>query len=406
MRLLRIALRSTRRNTRRTIITIITIVIGVVVIVMARGLIKGLQEEIIGNVLETRTGDIQIHKEGYRETLDILPLHLAIAFDDVLRDLSAIEGIQDISGRILFSGHLTTEEESAVVVGKAIDVEKELRICPKLVDNVDLGEFLSPQDRNQIVLTEDLYRTLNAKVGDTFILFATSMEGAINATELTLKGMIRSDLPDSRKKLGYIPLRTAQDLLIMDGCVTEIVVKKYEDRSVDEIAGEMANRLSGRGLEVNTWKEIEANIRRMLANHDFMSTVVTSVLFIIVFSTVMNTMLMIVLERTREIGTLSALGFRWAHISSLFILEGAVKGLIGGIVGVALGATAVTLLNSTGIPFRLPGGSGATYVIRPEIDLRTIGLALAFSVGAAVLASLYPARRAAKMHPAEALRSA
>jgi putative ABC transport system permease protein len=405
VQLLKIAVRSTRRNTRRTIITIITIVIGVVVIVMARGLIKGLQKEIIGNVLETRTGDIQIHRVGYRETLDILPLHLVVAFDEVLGEVSGIRGIQEISGRILFSGHLTTEEESAVLIGKAIDVEKELRICPRLADNVDIGEFLSPEDGNHVVLTEDLYTTLNAKVGDTFTLFATSMEGAINATELIVKGMIRSDLPDSRKRLGYIPLRTAQDLLLMDGIVTEIVVKADEDRSIDEVAGVIKAGLSRQGLEVNTWKEIEHNIRRMLSNHDFMSAVVTSILFIIVFSTVMNTMLMIVLERTREIGTLTAIGFRWRQVSSLFVLEGAVKGLMGGVVGVALGATLVAVLNSTGIPFRLPGGGGATYVIRPEIDPGTIGLALAFSVGAAVLASLYPAHRASRMHPAQALRS-
>jgi putative ABC transport system permease protein len=372
---------------------------------MARGVLKGLQREIISNVLETRTGDIQIHTAGYRESLDILPLHMVMSFDEVVTDLSRVEGIRAITGRILFSGHLTTGEESAVLIGKGVDVESELMICPKLREHIELGEFLDPQDRNHIVVSEDLYSTLNAELGDDFTLFAASREGAINATELTLKGVIRSDLPDSRKRMGYIPLQTAQDLLIMDGIVTEIVLKKDVNRNIDRVAGAVADKLSGRALEVNTWSEIESNIRRMLANHDFMSTMVSSVLFVIVFSTVTNTMLMIVLERTREIGTLTAIGFKWRHVSSLFVLEGAVKGLAGGVVGIALGATVVTVLNSTGIPFRMPGGSGATYVIRPELDLRTVGLALAFSVGAAVLASLYPAHRASKMHPAEALRS-
>ena len=119
----------------------------------------------------------------------------------------------------------------------------------------------------------------------------------------------------------------------------------------------------------------------------------------------MNTMLMVVLERTNEIGTLMAIGYKRSHILSLFLLEGVIKGLIGGIIGIVLGSFAVFILNVKGIPFYAPGGGGIAYIIKPEIDLRIILLALLFSVGAAAVASLYPANRASKMDPVEALRS-
>ncbi|MBT8351612.1 MAG: ABC transporter permease, partial [Deltaproteobacteria bacterium] len=354
MKIFKIAIRNIMRNKRRTIITVITIVFGVFVIILSRGIIKGFQGESIVNMIETRTGDIQIHKTGYRETLDILPLDLSINFKDVLNKITAIEGIKEMSGRILFSGQLATQEESTVLYGKAIDVEKELTVCPRLDENMDLGEFLTPEDKNKIVLNKDLYKKLGVEVGNSVLLFSTTKAGAINATELIIKGVFHSDLPDSNKNLGYIPLRTAQELLLMDGIVTEIAVKIEKAYDITQSAAEMKTTFSENDFEINTWQEIEQSINRMVENQNLLSAAVSFILFVIVFSTVMNTMLMIVLERTSEIGTLMAIGFKRKHILSLFLFEGLFKGIIGGIIGAIVAAIVVYTLNKIGIPFYMP----------------------------------------------------
>ena len=100
-----------------------------------------------------------------------------------------------------------------------------------------------------------------------------------------------------------------------------------------------------------------------------------------------------------------AIGFKRRHVLCLFLFEGGIKGLTGGILGTVLGAVGVYTLNAIGIPFDAPGGDEVAFLLRPEIDLRLIVLALLFSVGAVVLASLYPANRGSKMNPVEALRS-
>ncbi len=405
MKTFQIAGRNIRRDFRRTAITIITIVIGVFVIVLARGILKGFQNETKVQVIESRTGDIQIHKAGYRETLNILPLDLSVRLDDVMKLVSSVDGIKEVSGRILFSGQLTTLEESSMLLGKAIDVEKELVVCPKLKDCIVQGEFLTPKDKNAIVLTKDLFTKLHVALGDSLTLFATSKEGAINATELVVKGVFVSTMPDSSNKLGFIPLKTAQELLLMDGIVTEVVLKTEKNCNINEIVSEMKNRKSADELEINTWQEIEQGFIRAMQNQDFLSVMVSMILFIIVFSTVMNTMLMVVLERTREIGTLMAIGYKKKHILSLFLLEGAIKGLMGGIIGSILGAAVVSILNTTGILFSRPGTEQGAFVLRPEIDSGILVLAILFSLGAAALASLYPANRGASMDPVESLRS-
>lgn len=405
MKTFQIASRNIRRDFRRTAITIITIVIGVFVIVLARGILKGFQNETKVQVIESRTGDIQIHKTGYRETLNILPLDLSVRFDDIMKLVSSVDGIKEASGRIFFSGQLTTLEESSMLFGKAIDVEKELVVCPRLKDNIVQGEFLTPEDKNKIVLTKDLFTKLHVELGDSLTLFAASKEGAINATELIVKGVFVSDMPDSSNKLGFIPLKTAQELLLMDGIVTEVVLKTEKNYNINEIVSEMKNRKSANELEINTWQEIEQGFIRAVANQDFLSIMVSVILFIIVFSTVMNTMLMVVLERTREIGTMIAIGYKNRHILFLFLLEGAMKGLIGGIIGSILGAAVVSILNTTGLVFSRPGTEQAAFVLRPEIDPGILVLSILFSLVAAVLASLYPANRGANMDPVEALRS-
>lgn len=406
MKPLMIAIRNIKRNKRRTAITMITIVIGVFVIVLTRGIMKGFQNETITNMIELRTGDIQIHKSGYRQTLDILPLDLSIPMNEVADGLSHMSEIQEFSGRILFSGQLTTPEESAMLFGQAIDVEKEIVICPRLKDNMDFGEFLKPEDSNAIVITQDLQKKLKIKMGDSLLLFAVSKEGAINATELIVKGIFHAELPDTSKNLGYIPLKTAQKLLLMDGIVTEIVMKLKKNQDVVALADDLKKKFPAKDLEINTWLEIEQGFLRMVENQNMLSIAVSIILFIIVFSTVMNTMLMIVLERTREIGTMLAIGFKKRHILSLFVFEGFFLGLLGGIIGVAMATAIVSILNRFGIPFYTPGSTGISFIVRPDMDFGIILLALSFSIIAAVTASIYPANRASKMDPVEALRSA
>ena len=221
---------------------------------------------------------------------------------------------------------------------------------------------------------------------------------------MILKGVFEPTLPDTSNKLGYIPLLTAQQLLLMDGMVTEVVVKKKKNYDLNEIAREIKAEFSEGVFETNTWKEIEQLIIQMVDRQGLLSVVVSVILFIIVFSTVMNTMLMVVLERTSEIGTLLAIGFRRKHILALFVYEGTLKGLIGGMIGTVIGSMTVLILNTIGIRLSLPGEK-VTFILRPELDMRLIVLALLFSIGAAVLASIYPANRGASMNPVEALRS-
>jgi putative ABC transport system permease protein len=284
-------------------------------------------------------------------------------------------------------------------------VEEETAICPRVKDSMVDGTFLTPQDKNKIVLTKDSAKKLKINIGDTFILFATSQKGAINATELVLKGVFEPTLPDTSKKLGYVPLITAQELLLMDGMVTEVVLKKEDNYDLNKIVAELKAEFSENELEINTWQEIEQIIIAMVERQGLLSIVVSIILFIIVFSTVMNTMLMVVLERTSEIGTLLAIGFKRRHILTLFVYEGTMKGLLGGIIGTVLGVGTVYIINLIGIPLSKPGVEDVSFILRPEIDLKLIILALVFSIVAAALASLYPANRGSRMNPVEALRS-
>ena len=143
MKLLKIAIRNIKRNVRRTAITVVTVVIGVFVIVFAGGVINGFQNELIVQMIETRTGDLQIHKKGYRETLDIMPLDLSVNFDDVVKGLATLRDRTNQRKNTFFRANCHPGGIVGIF-GKAIDVEKELAICPRVKIVWFLANFYLP----------------------------------------------------------------------------------------------------------------------------------------------------------------------------------------------------------------------------------------------------------------------
>ena len=155
---------------------------------------------------------------------------------------------------------------------------------------------------------------------------------------------------------------------------------------------------------MHTWLELQPLFRDLFRRQRFVLSAVELVLFAIVLTGIVNVMAMSVYERVREIGTELALGMRRRQIVKLFLLEGGLLGLWGGLAGTALGWSVVAIAGWRGIPFKAPGSSGTLPMhptLAPEFALAVVLVAIAGAVGAA----LFAARRIARLRPAEALRA-
>jgi putative ABC transport system permease protein len=405
--LIRLALRSLLRNRRRSAITLGAVALGVAVVIFAHGFGDGLMQMMVRNVLENRVGAIQIHKKGWLEASEAAPLKLDLEDPEALiARVRAVPGVSAVTPRLRFGAIVSDGRQSSIVIGEGVDPERELTVCPHRAADVDeaKGSFVSSAMPRGGVLGQELARAFDAKRGDSLTLSASGREGGVNALDLEVAGVTRgaSSLFESKRSV-VVPIAYAQELLQMTGRVTELAVRVDDLDRIPEVAAALQQAL-GPDVEVSTWDEVVPFLMEAVGRLKIVLTGVSAVLFFIVIFGVINTMLMNVYERVREIGTMLAVGVRRSQVLALFLFEAAAIGLVGGVIGAALGLALTALSAIDGMSLTPPGGV-FPQIIYPVARLDIAALALVVAVLGAIVAAAWPARRASLMNPVEALRT-
>ena len=234
--------------------------------------------------------------------------------------------------------------------------------------------------------------------------------------------MTESGIAYLDKSMFYIPIDKCQELLDMDGMVTELVIMTEDKENANRLAGEIATRLDTSKIagkedefvrgddkyEVIPWQS-QSNLYSAISSSKISMAVMSGIILIVASLTILNTMLMSVFERTREIGMMMAMGMKGRRITTLLLLEALAIGVLGGIAGCIVGGGISILTEHTGLDFssameniEMP----ISGIIYPDFEFALILRAFAFGIAMAVVASLYPAYRASRMQPTEALRAA
>lgn len=400
-----LALRNVGRNRRRSLITGVTIVFGVAMVLLVRGFTGGMAKMMVDDVVQGRSGAIQIHREGFVDNADAVPTRLNLPYSEELRaKVSSVPHVTGVSGRITFNGLVSNGTQQTMFIGRGLDLAHETEACPKARTLVAKGAALEATDGVGVALLGyELGDSFHLAPGGQVTLQSTSPSGRSNALDLKVKGLTTSTFPFENKRVVTLPLGTAQQLIGLEGRVTEYVVAVDDLAHLDETADALRATL-GAGYEVHTWRELQPFVRDLITRQNFVLGAIAFVLFIIVMTGIINTMLMSVFERVREIGTLLAIGVRRRQVLVMFLIEAAVIGAAGGLLGTLIGRLALFAMATKGIPFKLSGVSGEN-VMRPFATLGFTGGAFLVAVVGAVVAALWPAYRASRLNPVEALRS-
>ena len=402
--ILSLAARNLWRNRRRTLIALAALVIGTLLVVLLDGFRNGVVDLMTEGMVKAQVGAFQIHRAGFLEAIEMSPLKLDIRDEPELRSrILAVPGVADLTPRITFSGMATAIGVSRVVVALAVDAPSEARVFPlgrRFVAGRSLRDTKLP---GAAVLGGPLMRNLKLSQGDAFTLAAQTPEGQANAVDLQLEGWLPVTDPFSGKRLMALRLGYAQQLLRMPGRITEYAVQVRDLRRIDEVAAAVRRELGPR-YEVHTWLELQPLYRDVIRRQVFVLSAVSLVLFAIVLTGIVNVMAMSVYERVREIGTVLALGMRRRQILRLFLVEGALLGLWGGAAGAGLGWGLVAVAGARGVPFKAPGSAG-TMPMHPSVSASFVALIVLAAVAGALAAALYPAWRASRMRPVDALRA-
>jgi putative ABC transport system permease protein len=398
--LIRLALRNLARHGRRTLLTVMALAIGVGAITGVRGFLNGLQGALVRGVSEGGIGALQLHRTGFMSSRDGLPLSPSVTLDEAfLAQLMAVEGVRAVSPRIPFAGLVadSTGDKSGLAILQGVDPGREGMVSRQRRELVEAGTW--PKGPGEGAMSVELAKALGVTPGQKVAVLANDRDGVLNGVEVTVTATLAAPTM-AEKKLLIMPLTSAQEVLRMDGQITEVAVGLHDGVDVDDVAARLQPVL-GADWELHTWKQLMPFADDARRTQNAALSIVTVAFLFIVLMGVANTLLMNVLERTREIGTLLALGMKRGAVLRLFLLEGALTAALGVVVGSALGA-AVVVAFSDGVMLHGPGTTRLQRIVPFLTPEFTLGLLAVIVVGA-VVASFLPSFRASRLDPVAAL---
>jgi len=405
--LLKIAWRNLWRNRRRTLIVVMAMGFCMALLILYDGMILGFEDAIYGNAIKLSGGNIQIRAVGYEDSFSANPMLPIGDGLDAVQAAEAQPGVEAVL-RHANTGGLVSNREGAFPVGiYGIEPEKEAPVNPVMQKEfLSDGRLLKANDEDVVFIGKGLADAMGVGVGDRINMSGKSIHEEMRKRTMTVVGIYDINMPSLERQVLYISLSEAQTLYDLGENVTEVIIFTEITGKEDSIVSALNETLTG--YEITTWRTAIPELSSTVEMKNAVMTVFSFIILSIAAIGIFNILLMAIYERTREIGLLGAIGLKPRQISMLFLLEGIMIGLVGGMFGTILGYLVNLALSNIGIDYSLftditdymalLGGK-----IYPSFDL---GLTLQRAVMVAfvaMLAALYPALEASRREPADAL---
>ena len=415
--LIKLSFKNLFRHKLRTSVSIAAIVVSIIVVVFARGLITGMINSTYADYIQYNSGHIRIIDNKYEQKERLLSLNYPVdgfrgkGIDNMMAELNEINNVKMVVPRLKFGGAASTGDELVEMMGWGVKAKKEVEFT-RLDDKLVEGRMVK-EGKMEVIMGSQLLQDLNKNVGDKVtIMYNTSFNSFKGAT-FKIVGRIESNLKLVNEKLFYLPLDRAQYLLYMDNMATELLLVA-EDRDLTAQIVSPVNQLLAENNTADKYAVIPWYATGGLIPWLELAKNIYNIVYVFIIGlasfVVINTMIMIVNERTQEIGMMSALGLDKRSILKLFVWEGAIMGGIGSIIGAILGGIITEVFSITGLNFS-EGFEGVgeeilmSPIIYPQNSLYNIIFAFVLGVIIVTIASIIPARKAANLEPTDALRN-
>ena len=402
MRIFLLAFRNLGRNKRRSLVTALTITFGVFAVVFLQSFVNALTRNIIETSVESKVGALQVFKAGYLGSDD--PLKMTLMDDpELVAKIRSVQSVVAVAPRLDFDGMLSNGSEGTLFNATAIDPAREYTVCPRRATYVAKGSRpLSTDSERAALIGQTLAESLAAKPGSPLVMQAVGSHAGINALDVTVQGFLRTTHPSESKRAATVTLAFAQELLRMKDGITHYVVGIRNIEQLDETATRLRATL-GPSFQVTTWRDLDSTNSGREKIIKGLMFVITLVLFLLVLTGVVNTMMMSVYERIREIGTMLAVGVRRHRIRALFLWEALLLAFFSAGVGSLLGFGVVSWMGRRGITKAFGPNEPVTYI--PQVTFGFLLTVVLFTVAGALVAALYPAWKGSRLRPVEALRA-
>jgi len=408
MKLGSIAFRNIFRNKRRSILSASAISVAAMSIVLLYSLLGGMMADVEYNLQTYSTGAVRIRHAEFSKNERLNPIHLTVDYtDELASELIDVPGVSLMSPRINFPARIYMDGENFNAFGTGVDFSTEADFQDLGPDVVVEGR-LPEMGKNEVLLGVSLADKVGVGVGGKITILSSTAARGTNAITFRVTGLATYGMSALNSTTMLAPLDRVQYFLRMPGQVQEVLMKLDEDvESAGPAAYIKENLAADHNLEVIDWKE-DSTTYSWIQLATTIYDIFALFFFVLGSSVILNTTIMVIFERMREIGTMSAIGMSGKNLVRLFFLEAVFISVAGAFIGVVLGILFTQILNRVGIDFS-SAMEGVDFevssIIRPELSIKSTVVVFFYSIIVASITAIIPARRASRIEPVDALRA-
>lgn len=398
------AWRNVWRNKTRSIVIILSIAIGLFAGIAVLALYKGMMKSRVQTVIYAETGHLQIHNPNFKK--DYEARFVIQNGYGLLKDLAAIPGIKLAAPRSITNGMLATTTGSAGVQINGVIPEAEYE-ASQLKNKIIEGTGFDGVRKNEILIGKKLAAKMKLKLHSRLVLTFTDTSETIVSGAFRVIGIYQSDNAPLDERNVYLEMKDLNTLLGTDKSFQEIVLLLKNDGDVNPVQQNLIKRYPD--LLIESWKDVSPETDLLVKTVNQYSYIIMIIIMIALAFGIINTMLMAILERTREIGMMLALGTNRVRIFFLILMETVFLTLAGTPIGILAGWLIIGYynirgLNLSGMGKELMSSFGFGTLIYPEFPGDKLAGVLLIVVSTALISCIVPAVKALGLQPVEALR--
>lgn len=405
MLLLKLALLNIGRNPRRSVITILAIGVGLAALIFLWGFTDGNLEQMRENVIRLLTGHVQIQRQGFDESLS--PELTLPDAEGIIKKIEAHPSLVAYSKRAQSEALIGTSERSRGVIMTGIDPGQEPKVTD-LNDHVLEGRFLTSEDTRGVLIGDRLAKKLRVELNDKVVVMSQAIDGTLAGYAYRVQGIFHTGSRAVDESSIYLTLASVQELLGLEQDFHSIMVRLKDRDELKTFLPYLHESISNKtDLSILPWNELIPEVEQWAEWSSSINQTILTAIMIVIAVSIMNTMLMAVFERTRELGIMIAIGTSPARVVKLILLETLFLEAAGIAVGLVMGYSVVNHFGKVGIHFAHLEKAFSMSYMSTTVYTQVEPVHVVQSVLSLLLITscigLYPAFRAARMEPVKAI---